>query len=160
VSHTLSSLPLPPQPRPGVNVDVPDPDPSCGPTRGNGRSGGLTASRAGQDQSGLTAPALIVAEDRYRICLPPISPLYLGRYDEPNHICPHIDFTAHGGVINGVSRQHACIHHTAKGLAIEDLGSLNGTFVNGRQIAPYELFPLEHGDMLQLGELRLAVTFL
>jgi hypothetical protein len=54
-----------------------------------------------------------------------------------------------------VSRQHAVLHRSGDGFAIEDQGSLNGTFVNRRRI---ERSDLSDGDELQVGKYRL--TFL
>jgi hypothetical protein len=49
----------------------------------------------------------------------------------------------------GVSPLHALIEHTADGPLIKDLGSLNGTHVNGHRItAPWLLF---EGDVLTIG---------
>lgn len=53
-----------------------------------------------------------------------------------------------------VSRRHARMRMEASGFVIEDLGSTNGTFVNGQRLTgPYVLRP---GERIQLGE---AVTF-
>ncbi len=54
-----------------------------------------------------------------------------------------------------VSRQHAVLVQEDGTVAIEDLGSLNGTFLNRRRIERSEL---ENGDELQVGKYRL--TFL
>jgi hypothetical protein len=54
-----------------------------------------------------------------------------------------------------VSRQHAVLHRSNDGFAIEDQGSLNGTFVNRRRI---ERSDLSDGDEVQIGKYRL--TFL
>ena len=56
-----------------------------------------------------------------------------------------------------LSRRHARIVRAADGsLTIEDLGSLNGTHVNGRRIAAAT--PLRAGDELRLGETVIAVA--
>lgn len=49
-----------------------------------------------------------------------------------------------------VSRRHARIIPQGSGFAIEDMGSTNGTFVNGRRITT--LTPLTDGDTIYLGE--------
>ena len=54
-----------------------------------------------------------------------------------------------------VSRRHAVVMHQDSDLTIEDLGSLNGTFLNRRRI---ETGALTDGDELQIGKYRL--TFL
>ena len=54
-----------------------------------------------------------------------------------------------------VSRKHAVLSRNGNDFVIEDLGSLNGTFVNRRRI---ESVNLEDGDELQIGKYRL--TFL
>ncbi len=54
---------------------------------------------------------------------------------------------------NMVSRRHAKISRGVKGLQLEDLGSGNGTFLNGKKIdAPVALV---HGDRLKLGPILL-----
>ena len=49
----------------------------------------------------------------------------------------------------GASRQHARIRRTETGFVITDLGSTNGTLVNGRQIQEEAL---EDGDTVTIGE--------
>jgi len=52
-----------------------------------------------------------------------------------------------------VSRQHAQLECAAGRCTIEDLGSSNGTFVNGRRVSRAALSP---GDRLRLGDVELA----
>ena len=54
-----------------------------------------------------------------------------------------------------VSRKHAVVKRSANDLQIQDLGSLNGTFLNRKRI---ETGGLSDGDELQIGKYRL--TFL
>jgi pSer/pThr/pTyr-binding forkhead associated (FHA) protein len=51
-----------------------------------------------------------------------------------------------------VSRRHAIVARGATGFTIEDLGSLNGTFLNRHRI---EKADLETGDEVQIGKYRL-----
>jgi FHA domain-containing protein/zinc ribbon protein len=51
-----------------------------------------------------------------------------------------------------VSRRHAIVARGAGGFTIEDLGSLNGTFLNRHRI---EKADLENGDEVQIGKYRL-----
>jgi DNA-binding winged helix-turn-helix (wHTH) protein len=50
-----------------------------------------------------------------------------------------------------VSRRHARIVIDAKGAAVEDLGSKNGTFVNDRRVS--ESTPVVDGDQIRIGSL-------
>jgi predicted component of type VI protein secretion system len=55
-----------------------------------------------------------------------------------------------------ISRVHARVHHDASGqLTVEDLGSTNGTFVNGNRISSPT--PLRPGDELRVGQTTLTV---
>src|SRR5918997_888175 len=48
-----------------------------------------------------------------------------------------------------VSRRHAALRHTGQGPAVEDLGSTNGTFVNGERISGTRV--LSDGDVVSFG---------
>jgi pSer/pThr/pTyr-binding forkhead associated (FHA) protein len=55
-----------------------------------------------------------------------------------------------------VSRQHCLLRITENGVQIRDLGSVNGTLVNGQLVVGER--NLDHGDTLQLGPLVLQVV--
>jgi RND superfamily putative drug exporter len=55
-----------------------------------------------------------------------------------------------------VSRHHALIRMDGDGLVVEDLGSLNGTWVNGVRIGTARV--LHVGDTIRLGETAIEVT--
>lgn len=51
-----------------------------------------------------------------------------------------------------ISRRHAALTHDAEGRAwLVDLGSSNGTFINGKRLIPHQPSRLEPGGRLQLG---------
>jgi len=50
-----------------------------------------------------------------------------------------------------VSSRHCRLTHQADGFLLEDLGSTNGTFVNGAKIAPREPVHVPHGARVTLG---------
>ena len=53
------------------------------------------------------------------------------------------------------SRRHASLSVEGDTLTVEDLGSTNGTFVNGGQVDG--LSPIAFGDEVQLGQVRLRL---
>lgn len=57
----------------------------------------------------------------------------------------------------GVSRAHSAFVLSGLGVEVSDLGSRNGTFVNGRRIGAGVL--LRHGDTISLGGVRLRYGF-
>ena len=54
-----------------------------------------------------------------------------------------------------ISRSHAAIGFDADGFFVQDLGSTNGTWLNG---GPAQRAVLKHGDTIQMGKLTLAVS--
>ncbi len=58
----------------------------------------------------------------------------------------------------GISRKHAVIVSEGGRLTISDLGSRNGTFVNGVRCQPDEVFFIEPGDKILLGAAQITVT--
>jgi pSer/pThr/pTyr-binding forkhead associated (FHA) protein len=62
------------------------------------------------------------------------------------HVRPNSDW---------VSRQHCLLRVTERAVQLCDLGSTNGTLVNGRRILDEQ--PLQHGDQVQVGPLLFEV---
>jgi pSer/pThr/pTyr-binding forkhead associated (FHA) protein len=52
--------------------------------------------------------------------------------------------------LSTVSRNHAVIEGNENGWYLTDLGSTNGTFLNGRELRPQEPMPLAPGDRIRL----------
>ncbi len=82
----------------------------------------------------------------------------LGRLSENQPIEPDIDLTPFKAFDNGVSRLHAVIRHNQGNIVIVDLGSSNGTYVNGLRIMPNMEQPLRHGDIVALGKLKMQIV--
>ena len=86
--------------------------------------------------------------------------IYLGRIDPLNDIFPDIDLTEDDRVTRGVSRRHLRIFDRRETVMIEDLGSFNGTVLNGEKLPPFLPTSLSDGDCLQLGRLKIKISFL
>jgi predicted component of type VI protein secretion system len=66
---------------------------------------------------------------------------------------PKIDLTD-DDINSKISRNHSKISFENEGYFIEDLGSLNGTFINqGNRLVQGQKAPLNHGDELIMGKL-------
>jgi hypothetical protein len=83
--------------------------------------------------------------------------IHMGRLDPASDVFPEIDLTNDNGLEKGVSRRHARILKREGTVVVEDLGSINGTFINSKRLAPYLPEVLRHGDQLQLGKLLIEV---
>ena len=81
----------------------------------------------------------------------------LGRVSEGQPIVPDIDLSPYNAYPSGVSRLHAVIKIIEEKPNIVDLGSSNGTYLNGIRLDPHLEIPLEHGDIISLGKLKLQV---
>lgn len=55
------------------------------------------------------------------------------------------------------SSRHARIEQREGRFWLEDLGSTNGTLLNGAPLAPYDPAPLDAGDVISIGQTRFKV---
>ena len=79
----------------------------------------------------------------------------IGRYDPVTGTRPEIDLTPYD-TNRSVSRRHAKVIAKAGGLLVtEEVGALNGTFLNGKRLTPGKPEPIRHGDTLALGMVTL-----
>lgn len=81
----------------------------------------------------------------------------MGRKDPISGIHPTVDLTEFHGAELGVSRFHAEISIAEGRYSIKDMGSTNGTWVNGKKISPYKLTPIRSGDQVRLGHLSIVI---
>jgi pSer/pThr/pTyr-binding forkhead associated (FHA) protein len=56
------------------------------------------------------------------------------------------------------SRHHAVVHVADGAFSIEDLNSMNGTYVNRHRVYPGQKRMLNGGDVLQIGTIQLKLT--
>lgn len=86
----------------------------------------------------------------------------IGRITVNEAMRPDIDLAEYRAESLGVSRLHVAIRHVKNNntLLIYDLGSANGTFINGQRLHPKEERILRDGDELRLGHLVITVHYL
>jgi serine/threonine protein kinase len=68
---------------------------------------------------------------------------------------PDIDLGPFGGSQAGVSRLHSRLIRQGDDWSVEDLGSTNGTFVNGAKVAPHQKKKVKNGDVIRCGQIEL-----
>jgi FHA domain len=79
----------------------------------------------------------------------------IGRLDPHRGIRPDVDLSKYDPA-SRISRRHARITVLGNQFFVEDLGSANGTIINGnKRLKPQEPYPLTNGDVLKIGETTL-----
>ena len=96
------------------------------------------------------APQPIVLEGRREY--------FLGREAQEQQ-APDVNLGLYGGREKGVSRRHASLRVDRRQLLLMDLGSSNGTQLNGSPLVAHEPVRLENGDEIRLGKLAFKVHF-
>jgi hypothetical protein len=85
--------------------------------------------------------------------------IIIGRSDPDQQYIADLDLTPFNGRAAGVSRRHVILYLSHDMLYIRDLGSANGTEVNGIWLEPQHLYRLNEGDRISLGKLDLLLFF-
>lgn len=98
---------------------------------------------------GSDNPLLLTAKSEYII----------GRRDPATGHSPDIDLSKHGAYQLGISRKHAVIKWEDDQLFLFDMGSRNGTYINGKRAIPEQPFKLYDGDEIRLGKMRLKIAY-
>jgi FHA domain-containing protein len=89
----------------------------------------------------------------------PKNEIIMGRRDPNTGGMPDVDLTSYAGYRMGVSRRHAAIRLQDKELNVSDLGSSNGTFLNGTRLTAHRPYQVRDGDEIRLGQMVLHVYF-
>jgi len=81
----------------------------------------------------------------------------VGRSDPLTGVFPEVDLQPFGADRAGVSRHHARITRRNEACWLEDLHSVNYTYLNDQRLLPDRPARLKDGDLLRLGQL--LITF-
>ncbi len=93
------------------------------------------------------------------VTLKPNARTILGRSDANTTQRPDIDLSPYGAIDKGVSRTHAMIYRNEDTLVLMDMGSSNGTHLNGQRLVPEQPRVLRDGDEIRLGKLVIHIYF-
>ncbi len=103
----------------------------------------------------LTGRLVIVANGT-SIAIPSGKPeAVIGREDPVSGVFPEIDMEPHDGLSHGVGRRHAKLSIQGGQVYLEDLNSVNHTHLRGQKLVPGQKYPLNDGDELVLGKMKL-----
>jgi pSer/pThr/pTyr-binding forkhead associated (FHA) protein len=91
------------------------------------------------------------------VAVPLVDQLVIGRQDPGTGFTPDLDLTPYGGYQMGISRRHAVIRVRENQLQFTDLGSRNGTYINGNKLPPQRTATLHHGDEIRVGKILLNI---
>ena len=79
----------------------------------------------------------------------------IGRFDPVTELMPDVDLTQ-VDLKRSVSRRHARLVRTNEGFVLtEEVGALNGTFVNGTKLVTGRPHPIQDGDRVSFGMVKL-----
>ncbi|MBI5964846.1 MAG: FHA domain-containing protein [Chloroflexi bacterium] len=81
----------------------------------------------------------------------------MGRISEGQPIMPDIDLSPYQAYAAGVSRLHGVIKRDGARIIFMDLGSANGSYINGKRLASNVEQVLNHGDIVALGKLKMQI---
>jgi pSer/pThr/pTyr-binding forkhead associated (FHA) protein len=94
------------------------------------------------------------------IIIKPEAETIFGRRDPATGAMPDVDLTPFAGYRMGVSRRHAAIRFgDERVLNLWDLGSSNGTYLNGERLNAHRPYRVHNGDELRLGQMLIRLHF-
>lgn len=132
------------------------------PTRQFDRQPGEMSARATWGTAHFRQESTVILQIRDAsepITLFPARRTVLGRKDATSPVQPDLDLTPFGALEKGVSRIHAAVERREDTLTLIDMGSSNGTHLNGQRIGPDQPRVLRDGDEIRLGKLVAHIYF-
>jgi hypothetical protein len=119
----------------------------------------MGTSSWGTARLGRYSSVLLRIRDGETIVLHPTEEIIFGRADAAAGNKPGVDLTPFGAQEKGVSRIHASLKRGDETLVLVDLGSVNGTHLNGQKLIPNQPRVVRDGDEIRLGMLVCNIYF-
>jgi hypothetical protein len=113
-------------------------------------------------QSGVTEDTILKLEipgASQPLMVLPKREVMVGRKDLTTGTQPDLDLTPFAGYRMGVSRRHAVFRMYDRRIEVVDLGSSNGSRLNGILLHAHQPYLLRDGDLLTLGKMEMRVSF-
>jgi pSer/pThr/pTyr-binding forkhead associated (FHA) protein len=115
---------------------------------------------AGSDIFSQGTVLRIEIEGAEPLLLKPKQETVFGRRYPATGTMPDVDLTPFAGYRMGVSRKHALIRQDeVDRLDLWDLGSSNGTFLNGTRLNANRPYKIRDGDEIRFGQMVMHVYF-
>jgi pSer/pThr/pTyr-binding forkhead associated (FHA) protein len=99
----------------------------------------------------------IMGKEKREVAISLDKVIFVGRVDPAAAVFPELDLSSEGDLAKSISRRHASILKQGKNVIVKDLGSANGTFINGKRLTPYTATQLNDGDILTFGLLPIKI---
>ena len=93
----------------------------------------------------------------FHLEVPGVEGYVIGRSDSSSSYKPDVDLEPFGAQQKGLSRRHAALVRYRGLIHLLDLGSMNGTFVNGKRLPAQVAYALNSGDQISLANLHLLI---
>jgi serine/threonine protein kinase len=152
----VRAQPAPAAPPPAAPVPLPDAGGKvCNNCGYNNKEAARFCANCGTPLTSVPAARLRVASPRstWEMRVDSDIPCRIGRRDPKQSHYPELDLAEHDRGI--ASRHHATIQRSDDFYTLTDLGSTNGTYVNGTRIASFTPQRLHPGDMIKIGEVEI-----
>jgi hypothetical protein len=121
-------------------------------------TGGLSAPTYDTAPAGAMLALKGVNDPREIVVPRKMTSALFGRNDRLAGLAVDVDLTSEDGQTRGVSRRHARIRFINDRYLVEDLESLNGTYLNRRKLVPFVPEVLHDGDEVRFGSLAFTVS--
>lgn len=111
------------------------------------------------NQAGVPETIAVVMPDGVELKLKTTQDIIIGRRPRAEDPPVTVDLQHYDAHRMGVSRHHAMLKVSKGTLILVDMGSVNGTFVNGHRARPANRYAVYHGDEIRVGRITLLLKF-